>query len=660
MRTLKRFLLVMLILAAGLLVSTLLIYINTISQVDKTQNLIEQLQSFNRNLREQAAEALGRTGDDRAVRHLVAALKDDDSDVRQKVAEALDRLGWQAKNEAEQQLYFIAKKDWDKCLKMNPVMMKELIRVMSDKDPQVRRKATETLGRIENPAVEPLVAALRDDNERVRDKAAEALIEIGGIGVTQAFIVALTDRNPYTREKAADALGRIGDSCATKLLVAALNDTNWKVREKAAEALGRIGDSYAVEPLVAVLEDDDSDVRQKAAEALDKLGWQAGDEAEKRLYFIAKKNWDECLKLNGVTVKALTRVLSDKNPQVRKEATETLTKIGDLRTLQALIIALENNNSDIRKEAAETLGNIGHSQAVKPLIVLLKDMNPDVRQAAADALVKIGGLYAMEQLIAALQDSDSYVREAAAEILGKISNPALDPLMYALWEDNWEVRIEAAKALGGLRDGRAVNSLIAVLKYEDGGARRDITEGLSEITSSLAKPFIAPGMTQDIRLRIEVIKALGQIGDKRAVPALVEELQNWDTAQEATDALEKFGWSPQSIEETVHWLVAKRDGNTLRQTWDQTKQVLSKDLKSDEDRIVKNALYAFIALGKEGIIEELIGTLNAKGDRIIAAVCLNCGNKELSSAALDWAKKNQVYITTDSVAYPVGWGSWQL
>ena len=648
----------MLILSAGLLASTLLIYINTIGRVDKTENLIAQLQSFNRNLRAQAVEALGRAGDDRAVAHLVAVLRDDDSDVRQKAAEALDKLRWQGANETEQQLYFIAKRDWDRCLKTSPVTMKELIKVMSDKDPEVRKKAAETLGKIENPAIEPLVAALRDNNERVRDKAAEALIKIGGICVTQSFIVALTDKNLYTRQAAADALGRIGDSCATNLLVAALDDSNWKVREKAAEALGRIGDSNAVEPLIAVLEDNDSDVRLKAAEALDTLGWQPGNETEKRLYFIAKKDWDECLKLDGVTVQALARVLNDKNPQVRKEATETLAKIGDLSTLQALIIALESNNSDIRKEAAETLGNIGHSEAVKPLIGLLKDVNPDVRQAAAEALVKIGGLHAIEGLIAALQDSDSYVREAAAEILGKISNPALDPLMYALWEDDWEVRIEAAKALGRLRDGRAVNSLIAVLKCEDRGTRQDTTEDLGEITSSLAKSFTAPGVAQNIRLRIEVIKALARIGDQKAIPALVAELQNWDTAQEATDALQKFGWSPQSIEETVHWLVAKRDGNALRQTWDQTKQVLSKDLKSDEDRVVNNALYAFIALGKEEVIEELIDTLNAKGAKIIAAVYLSCGSKELGDAALDWAKKNQVYISADSAACPVGWDSW--
>ena len=142
------------------------------------------------------------------------------------------------------------------------------------------------------------------------------------------------------------------------------------------------------------------------------------------------------------------------------------------------------------------------------------------------------------------------------------------------------------------------------------------------------------------------------------LPALVGELQCWYTAQAAAGALEKLSWSPQSTEDKVHFLVAKKEGNALRQIWDQTKQVLLKDIESDEDKIVKNALYAFIAVGKEETIKELIDTLNAKGDRTVAEVYHNCGNKKLSSAAQDWEAKHKCYVSTDSAAYLVRWGSW--
>ena len=656
MKALKKLVLVLLVSSVVLLVLLLSTYRGDAVQVDRS-DLVEQLQSFDWNLRARAAETLGRIGDGRSVGPLVAALEDDDSDVRQKAAESLDTLGWQPKNEDEERLYFVAKKDWDKCVELNGETVATLIGVLRDKNPQVRKKAAEALGQIENPAIKPLVATLRDDKSEVRDRAAEALIEIGGVGVIQPLIVALKDKHFYTRETAAESLGKIGDRCAVKPLVVALSDAHWRVREKAAEALGRIGDSYAVEPLIAALKDDDSDVRRKAAGALDRFGWQPKDKDEQQLYFIAKEYWGKCVELDGETVKALVSVLEDKNPDVRKKATETLVKIGGLRTVKPLIAALKHDNSNIRRQAVVTLGKISDSQAVKPLIAVLSDKNLGVREAAVEALVKIGGVHTIGPLIDALKDRNGDVREAAAEILGKTGNPVLEPLIAVLWDENWEVREETARALGRLGDSRAVNSLIAVLKYEGSSARQRTTEGLDKITSPMAEPFIA-SLTQSIRFRIEVIKALGQIGDKRAIPALVGELQCWETAQAATDALERLGWSPQSAEDKVHFLVAKRDGNALRQVWEQTKRVLLKDMKSDEDKIVKNALYAFIAVGKEEIIKLLIDTLNAKGDRTIAEVYRNCGNEKLSSAARDWAARYKYYVSADSGACLVGWGAW--
>ena len=73
---------------------------------------------------------------------------------------------------------------------------------------------------------------------------------------------------------------------------------------------------------------------------------------------------------------------------------------------------------------------------------------------------------------------------------------------------------------------------------------------------------------------------------------------------------------------------------------------------------MKNALYAFIAIGKQEIIKELIDTLNAKGNKTIAKVYRNCGNKKLSSAAQNWAEKHQVYISIDSGPHLVSWASW--
>ena len=100
MKALKGLILVLLVSFVVLLVPLLFTHRGGAVQVDRS-DLIEQLQSFDWNLRARAAETLGRIGDGRSVGPLVAALEDDDSDVRQKAAESLDKLGWQPKNEDE-------------------------------------------------------------------------------------------------------------------------------------------------------------------------------------------------------------------------------------------------------------------------------------------------------------------------------------------------------------------------------------------------------------------------------------------------------------------------------------------------------------------------------------------------------------------------------
>ena len=74
-----------------------------------------------------------------------------------------------------------------------------------------------------------------------------------------------------------------------------------------------------------------------------------------------------------------------------------------------------------------------------------------VRWYTARALGEIKDPRAVEPLIAALKDTDKDVRQAAAEALGKIGDPrAVEPLIAALKDAEWHVRKAAAKALVSL------------------------------------------------------------------------------------------------------------------------------------------------------------------------------------------------------------------
>jgi HEAT repeat protein len=73
------------------------------------------------------------------------------------------------------------------------------------------------------------------------------------------------------RQAAAEALGKIKDRRAVEPLIAALKDESFSVRQAAAEALGKIKDPRAVEPLSAALKDArNGDVRLAAARSAGK------------------------------------------------------------------------------------------------------------------------------------------------------------------------------------------------------------------------------------------------------------------------------------------------------------------------------------------------------------------------------------------------------
>jgi HEAT repeat protein len=151
-----------------------------------------------------------------------------------------------------------------------------LIAALKDKDPHVRNRAAGGLG---NPAiedarvVEPLIAALNDEFWRVR---ATAVVGLGGTKDPRAFellIAALDDGHPNVRKRAAGTLGKIKDHKAVEPLIALLTDDNQAVRAAAAVALSEFEDSRAIEPLIAMVRKEDGEIpRVRGLKALEKLG----------------------------------------------------------------------------------------------------------------------------------------------------------------------------------------------------------------------------------------------------------------------------------------------------------------------------------------------------------------------------------------------------
>jgi HEAT repeat protein len=374
-----------------------------------------------RGVRQAAAEALGAIGDARAMETLIAALKDKDSDVRQAAAEALGHLGWEPAQDEIAGWYWMAKRDWDKCVALGAL------------------------------AVEPLIAALKDQYSWTRKAAAEALGEIKDRRAVEPLIAALKDQYSWARQAASEALVKIG-APAVEPLIAALKDKD--VRASATEALVKIG-APAMEPLIAALKD--KDVRKAAAEALDHLGWKPAQDESAGWYWMAKHDWDKCVALGALAVEPLIAALKDENSDVRQAAAKALGKIGDPRAVEPLIAALKDYYSGVRYAAADALGRLGWEPAQDEMAGWYWMAKRDW-----DKCVALGAL-AVEPLIAALKDAEWIVREQA---LGKIGERC-GAAHRALGDERSDVRQAAAKALGAIGDARAAKPLIAALKDKD-------------------------------------------------------------------------------------------------------------------------------------------------------------------------------------------------
>ena len=143
---------------------------------------------------------------------------------------------------------------------------------------------------------------------------------------------------------------------------------------------------------------------------------------------------------------------------------------------------------------------------------------------ALAALASPGAADRVEDLIGDLDDGDWQVRAEAAMALGEIGDErAVDPLVEALKDDVREVRLNAAWALGETGDERAIDPLVAALNDQ----------------------------VREVRCVVAI--ALGKIGDERAIGPLKEALKEEDEVASIVsgEALGDPGYGKAVFPETV-------------------------------------------------------------------------------------------------------------
>ena len=217
--------------------------------------------------------------------------------------------------------------------------------------------------------------------------------------VIPRLMAVLKDPNPELRRTAAQSLGKIARKEAVPALLEALRDPDAGVRRHAAWALGMIGEDALGpdrSPLAQLLFDIDPSVREAAAMALGLTGdTQAGIELLlERLQESGTPTDSKRLaaaSLGGMearsAVTGLTKLLSDQDARVRRWAVAALGEIADEQAVKPLSALLTKDpDPGVRLEAVFRLGKFGGTAARPALTAALKDANEDVRRVAAASL----------------------------------------------------------------------------------------------------------------------------------------------------------------------------------------------------------------------------------------------------------------------------------
>jgi len=333
-----------------------------------------------------------------------------------------------------------------------------LIVALKNENNLVRQKAAQTLGKIgDKRAVEPLIEALKDKDGSVRYYAASAFTMIRDNRAVEPLIAVLKDEHVYGPNPAISALGEIGDARAAKSLVPLLKHKDMNIRQKVAQALGKIGNKESIGPLANCVNDENKIVRLAVARALAK--------------FRDKK-----------AAKALNAFLKDRDPYVRQAAVRGLGEIGDGEAIKPLSECVSDEDKNVGRAAVETLGTFRDKKAVKALVALLKYKDADIRWEAARALGKTRDKEAMEPLIECLKDENSKVRCIVAGVLGKFGDKkTVKSLIASLKDKEWGVRSAAVNALGEIGDKEAIEPLTDCLKDEDKRVRYWAERALKKI-----------------------------------------------------------------------------------------------------------------------------------------------------------------------------------
>ncbi len=190
-----------------------------------------------------------------------------------------------------------------------------------------------------------------------------------------------------------------------------------------------------------------------------------------------------------------------------------------------LLEQARSNDADARQKAAASLSHRVDETSLPLMFELLGDRDWRVRKTVLEGFLRRPDEAVVRGLIESLRDPENAgKRNSATETLIRIGDLAIPQVIRQLSiEDDVDVRLSLVNLLGDLRSDSGLAALLELITVDP-----DLNVTSSAVTSigkhrqaSTIPALLRLLAREDVWLKFHVIEALGEIGDRSALPAIL-------------------------------------------------------------------------------------------------------------------------------------------
>jgi HEAT repeat protein len=288
----------------------------------------------------------------------------------------------------------------------------DIVKALKSPDADLAYKTAKLISKMDEKTrvtlINPLIEALKEDDNRARANVGDGLANIGPKAVPD-LIKSLSHKDARVRQGSAFALEVLGlnadISPALPALVQTMQDPKREVRAAVASALGHVDNEAAVAALIKLARTDEYWlVKVNAINSLQSLGRHHAKQAIPALIeLFRKQKFGDWFSTRGAlvsygsdSVPSLLEVFQDQtlDKHVRLGALQMLAEIGPgVKEVPSAITVLrgvmKHSVEDFRTAAIFAIGCTNAKEAIPDLERILTDKSPLVRMEAAQALYEI-------------------------------------------------------------------------------------------------------------------------------------------------------------------------------------------------------------------------------------------------------------------------------